>query len=146
MAQIFISYSREDEERIQPLVLALENEGWSVFWDRRIPAGQTWRDYIGKALDDAGCVIVVWSCHSIISNWVCDEADEAKRRGVLLPILLDAVEPPMGFRSFQASDLTDWSLGASVGRKHVDCSLALNLGRIPARWRRVEHDHAPDET
>lgn len=108
MAYIFISYAREDEARIQPLVRALENQGWSVFWDRRIPAGQTWRSYIGKALSDASCVIAAWSRHSIVSNWVSEEAEEGKQRGVLVPVLLDAVEPPIGFRSIQAADLVDW--------------------------------------
>lgn len=48
---IFISYAREDAERIAPLVTAFQDRGWSVFWDRRIPAGQTWHSYIGQALD-----------------------------------------------------------------------------------------------
>lgn len=108
MAHIFISYVHEDEARIQPLIRALENEGWSVFWDRRIPAGQTWRSYIGKALSDASCVIVAWSFRSIASSWVSEEADEGKQRGILVPVLLDSVEPPIGFRSIQAADLTDW--------------------------------------
>ena len=85
---IFISYAREDETRIQPLVLALEMQGWSVFWDRRIPSGLT--SYIGKALTDARCVIVAWSRYSITSGWVSEEADEGKARNILVPVLLDA--------------------------------------------------------
>ncbi len=110
MADIFISYAREDEERIQPLVQALEEQGWSVFWDRHIPAGQTWRSFIAKALRNAKCVIVVWSVHSLPSNWVSEEADEGKKRNILVPLLLDKVEPPIGFRSIQAADLSDWQL------------------------------------
>lgn len=109
MAQIFISYAREDEQRIQPIVNAFENEGWSVFWDQHIPAGKTWRSYIGKALSEARCVVVVWSRHSTTSSWVSEEADEGKQRGILVPILLDPVEPPIGFRSIQAADLTGWN-------------------------------------
>jgi hypothetical protein len=108
MADIFISYAREDEVRIRPLVRALENRAWSIFWDRNIPAGQTWRSYIGKALGDSRCVIVAWSRDSVISDWVSEEADEGKKRGILIPVLLDAVAPPIGFRSIQAADLTNW--------------------------------------
>jgi TIR domain-containing protein len=108
MAHIFISYAHEDEGRIHPLVRALEQQRWSVFWDRRIPTGQTWRSYIGKALSDASCVLVVWSRYSIASGWVSEEAEEGKQRNILVPVLLDAVEPPIGFRSIQAADLTDW--------------------------------------
>jgi hypothetical protein len=116
MAHIFISYAREDEARIHPLVRALEDQGWSVFWDRHIPAGQTWRSYIGKALSDASCVMVAWSRHSIDSGWVSEEADEGKKRGMLVPVLLDAVEPPIGFRSIQAADLTNWQSARSSPR------------------------------
>jgi hypothetical protein len=35
MADIFLSYAREDQSRVGPLVRALEGQGWSVFWDRR---------------------------------------------------------------------------------------------------------------
>jgi hypothetical protein len=106
---IFFSYAREDETRVAPVVAALEACGWSVFWDRRIPAGKTWRSYIGRALDQAQCVVVAWSDHSINSNWVLEEADEGMEREILVPILLDAVRPPRGFRGIQAADLSDWS-------------------------------------
>jgi hypothetical protein len=113
MADIFISYAREDQARIRGLVSALEEQGWSVFWDRRIPAGKTWQSYIGRALSDAKCVIVAWSQHSITSDWVIEEANDGKKRGLLIPVLLDPVEPPLGFRGIQAADLNDWKPGSS---------------------------------
>ncbi len=113
MADIFISYNHEDEARVIDLVHALEEKGWSIFWDRRIPAGKTWQSYIGQALSDAKCVIVAWSRHSITSKWVIEEANDAEERGLLIPVLLDSVKPPLGFRGIQAADLTDWKLGYS---------------------------------
>jgi hypothetical protein len=104
---VFISYAREDESRIAMLVRALQARGLSVFWDRQIPPGRTWREHIGSALTQARCVVVAWSSHSIDSQFVAEEADDGKRRGVLLPVLLDAVMPPLGFRSLQAADLCD---------------------------------------
>lgn len=111
MSDIFISYAREDESRIMPLVAAFEAEGWSVFWDRRIPAGSTWRDHIGSALQQARCVVVAWTVHSLESQWVVEEADEGKMRQVLVPVSLDPVMPPRGFREIQAADLTGWRPG-----------------------------------
>jgi formylglycine-generating enzyme required for sulfatase activity len=108
MADIFISYAHEDEPRIRELVPALEKYRWSIFWDRRIPAGKSWQSYIGKALSEAKCVIVVWSQHSITSEWVIEEANDAKERGCIVPVRLDSVKPPLGFRGIQAADLTDW--------------------------------------
>jgi hypothetical protein len=60
---IFVSYARGDQARVAPVVAALEAHGWSVFWDRRIPAGQTWRSHIGRALDQARCVVVAVPKH-----------------------------------------------------------------------------------
>jgi hypothetical protein len=116
MADLFISYAHEDEARIQPLVSAFEQQGWSVFWDHRIPAGQTWRSYIGQNLNGARCVVVAWSRHSVESKWVADEADEGQKRNRLIPIFLDRVDPPIGFRGVQAADLTDWQPDRSSPR------------------------------
>jgi hypothetical protein len=106
VADIFVSYAREDEDRVRVLVTALKAEGWSVFWDRRVPAGKTWRDHIGQALTSARCVLVVWSKSSVKSSFVTEEADDGKERGILIPVLLDAVVPPLGFRNIHAADLS----------------------------------------
>ena len=75
MADIFISYAKEDRERVKLLANALEIKGWSVFWDRTIPTGQKWREVIGEALENARVVIVAWSKASTKSRWVQEEAD-----------------------------------------------------------------------
>jgi hypothetical protein len=116
---IFIGYAREDEARIRELALALEEHGWSIFWEKRIPAGKNWESYIRQALNDAKCVIIAWSQHSIHSNWVREEAYEAKERGILAPVLLDSVKPPLGFRGINAADLTDWKPGYSSPRSDL---------------------------
>jgi hypothetical protein len=109
MADVFISYERSDRRRVQPIVAGLQAEGWTVFWDRKIPAGQTWRQHLRRALDDACCILVAWSKTSVQSEWVIEEADEGKRRRILVPLCLDPVDPPLGFRTVQAAELTEWS-------------------------------------
>ena len=37
MASIFLSYAQGDRARVAPLASALENLGWSIWWDRKIP-------------------------------------------------------------------------------------------------------------
>lgn len=108
MADIFISYANEDRERAAQLAALLESVG-TVWWDRRIPAGRTWRALLEQALGDARCMVVLWSENSVNSPWVGEEAEEARRLGkTLLPVLIQRVEPPMGFRTIQAADLIDW--------------------------------------
>ena len=74
MADIFISYAKEDKDEVRPLAKALEKLGWSVFWDVTIPVGKTWRQVIEDELRAAGCVLVVWSNRSIAKEWVLEEA------------------------------------------------------------------------
>jgi formylglycine-generating enzyme len=105
---VFLSYAREDEARARELAMALDQRGFSVFWDREVPPGQTWHSYIGEALANARCVVVAWSRHSIASQWVLEEASEGRDRKVLVPVLLEAVQPPFGFRAIQAANLVDW--------------------------------------
>ena len=105
---LFLSYAREDEARARELATALDQRGFSVFWDREIPPGHTWHSYMGKSLTKARCVVVAWSRHSIASQWVLEEASEGRDRKVLVPVLFEAVPPPFGFRSIQPANLTDW--------------------------------------
>jgi formylglycine-generating enzyme required for sulfatase activity len=109
MSDIFLSYASGDRERVRPLVEALEQAGWSVFWDFTIPAGMTWRRFLQEKLENTRSIVVVWSEHSINSRWVLEEADEAESQKIpIIPVLLDNVSPPLGFRSIQAKNLSGW--------------------------------------
>jgi hypothetical protein len=112
MADIFVSYAAEDRDRAGQLAHALESRGWDVWWDREIPLGRLYDDAIERALAEARCAIVLWSQASIASEWVRSEASEAKRRGILLPVFLETVEPPLAFRLVHGADLTTWEPGA----------------------------------
>ena len=108
MSDIFISYSSEDLSRAEPLAKALEEQGWSVWWDRVIPPGKTFDQVIEEAVKAARCVIVLWSKRSIESDWVKEEANIGKQRKILVPVRIDPVDPPLGFGRIQAADLTNW--------------------------------------
>ncbi len=134
MSDIFVSYASDDVGRIMPLVRALEATGWTVFWDRTIPIGGTWRQVIGTEIDSCRCMVAVWSQHSVESDWVHEEADEGKRRGVLVPVLIDDIRPPIGFRSIQAAKLGGWD-GKATSREfdRLLTDLSCILGTAPAK-------------
>jgi hypothetical protein len=88
MSDIFISYATADRAVAQEIAKALHAFGWSVWWDRDIPLGKRFDQAINQALDDARCVLVLWSKAALNSDWVKDEATEALRRGVMLPLSL----------------------------------------------------------
>lgn len=107
---IFVSYKAEDRPRLLPLISALEAEGFSVWWDTHIGGGANWRQDILTHLDAAKCVIVAWTKRSAgpDGDFVRDEANRARRRGVYLPVRLDNSEPPLGFGEIQAISLKGW--------------------------------------
>ena len=109
MADIFLSYASGDRERVRPLVEALEAQGWSVWWDRHIRPGQSFDNVIQRELDDARCVVVVWTDDSVGSEWVKNEATIGLNRGVLVPALFDRVQIPLPFIRTQCADLVEWS-------------------------------------
>ena len=57
-----------------------EADGLSVWWDAHITGGDKWRDAIAAQLDDARCVLVVWSKRSVGSegHFVREEAARAE--------------------------------------------------------------------
>lgn len=110
MSDVFVSYKAEDRARVRPLVAALQADGLTVWWDAQIQGGAAWRQSIQQELECAACVVVIWSKRSVgpAGEFVHDEASLARKRGVYLPVRLDAVEPPLGFGQTQALALTGW--------------------------------------
>jgi len=108
MADVFISYEHTDYPRARRIAEALERRGLTVWWDRKLLAGDAFEETIRKALDAARCVIVLWSKASVTSNWVKDEAGAAAKHDILVPILTENVEIPLGFRQLHAASLFDW--------------------------------------
>lgn len=136
MEDIFLSYAREDREVAAQITAQLESLGWSVWWDREIPAGKTWRQLIEDALKNMRCLVVLWSNASIQSDWVREEADEGRSQGKLIPVLIENVRPPIGFRELQAADLVNWDGSAKeTGFQKLVKDIEALLGRAPIDLR-----------
>lgn len=116
MASIFLSYAREDKDCAERLARVLEAAGHRVWWDRHIESGSEFAAEIEAALDQADVVLVAWSHMAARSPWVRDEAAVGRDSGRLLPIVIDGTQPPIGFRQFQALDLTGWKNGKKDAR------------------------------
>lgn len=133
MSDIFVSYDDLDRARVRQLVEALEARGWSVWWDHRISTGDSFALVIERELEAAACVIVAWTRTSVDSDWVRAEASEARKRGKLVPVLLDDVTPPMPFGQIHAADLVDWDEPGHPGFAKLIADLHARIGKPPAR-------------
>jgi hypothetical protein len=109
MADVFVSYSREDRAKADQIAQALQRNGVQVFWDSEIPPGQTWADYIEEKLTQCKVVLVLWSAHSTKSQWVREEARIGRDKGKLIPLMIDKTPAPFGFGEVQAADLSAWN-------------------------------------
>lgn len=116
MASVFLSYSREDVAKAEALAAALETHGHSVWWDRRLEGGSRFSKEIERALKSSDVVLVMWSQASLESGWVQDEAAEGRDTGRLVPVVIDDSKPPLGFRQYQAIDLSTWKMRAKDDR------------------------------
>jgi formylglycine-generating enzyme required for sulfatase activity len=108
MSDIFISYKREDQATARKLADALEEEGWSVWWDPKLRAGERFNDVIEKALKESKCVVVMWSKRSVESQYVKHEANYALKRNKLVPLMIEEVELPFRFEDLHTLSLLDW--------------------------------------
>ncbi|MEI6757710.1 MAG: TIR domain-containing protein [Chlorobium sp.] len=109
MADIFISYAREDLDRVKPIVEELKKRGWSVFFDvESIHGGANWPSVIDEALDNSHCVLVFWSFTSVDIKrhpLVWGEAEKGRNKDILVPVRIDTVDSPTGFRHIHTIDL-----------------------------------------
>jgi TPR repeat protein len=134
MADIFISYAREDEATAQRLRDVLASQGWDVWRDKEgIVTGSAWGTSIENALRDAKCVVVLWSTHALSSHFVRDEAEIGRNANKLVPVQIGDVQLPIGFRGIQTANLMHWdgeldhpeyrklvsAIGDRVGAAHV---------------------------
>lgn len=108
VSDIFISYKKEDQARVAGIVKGLRAEGLDVWWDQDIGPGASWDDTIKTHIESAKCIVAIWSTLSVAAPWVKEEAGHGKARGILVPVRIHDVDPPIGFGLIQAADLRFW--------------------------------------
>ena len=116
MADIFLSYSSNDRERVRPVRDALAAMGYGVFWDLETPTGEDWDIWIRRNLAAARVAVVFWTRNSARSPNVRHEAAIARKSNKLVPAMLELMDVddfPMGFYTTQAAALHDWSGAAA---------------------------------
>ena len=132
MASVFVSYAREDAPKAKAIASALEESALEVWFDERIHSGSEYSREIENALARASAVLVLWSKNSIGSPWVRDEAAEGRDSGRLVSVTLDDCRPPIGFRQFQTTDLSQRSGRGTPDRlKDVIAAIHAKTGGDP---------------
>lgn len=142
MADIFISYASEDRERVAPLVEHLQDAGFSIWWDRQLQGGTFFPEEIEDEVNKALIVLVAWSVESVKSHWVADEAELGRSAGKLIPLALDPINAPIGFRQIQTIDFSKWSgQNDGVFKALTSAIERIRAGSAAATPPKGQHSH-----
>jgi len=131
MAQIFISYKREERPAAKKLATALIAKGYDVWWDVELLPGEAFFEEIEAVIKKAKVTIVLWSNLSKQSKLVRAEASLADNQtsNQLISTSIDGALPPFPHNNQQAVMLMDWLKDEEQGayeqlikaiEKHID--------------------------
>jgi len=99
-ADVFISYSREDKDKVTALAEKLRASGVAVWMDvGGIDAATMWSEEIVNALDSAKVLLLMVTPASVSSHNVAKEVVlTSERKGHILPVHLEPTQIPAGFK------------------------------------------------
>jgi hypothetical protein len=105
----FLSYCREDEERVRPVHAALQRLNLRVWRDTgQIESGDAWIKHIELGLSESNCVVLFNSRRALKSVWVQREWNVAlalnKR---VVPVRLDESDVPLLLKTIEYVDFQD---------------------------------------
>ncbi|MEJ2516152.1 MAG: TIR domain-containing protein [Gammaproteobacteria bacterium] len=99
-ADVFISYSREDKDKVSALVDKLRASGVAVWMDvGGIDAATMWSEEIVNALDSAKVLLLMVTPSAVSSHNVAKEVVlTSERKGHILPVHLEPTQIPAGLK------------------------------------------------
>ena len=111
MAQVFLSYSRQDQAAMLEVKTALTNAGAAVWTDETLePGTPIWQRTIETQIAAAACVVVLLSPTAKDSHWVRSEISRARLENIdIVPVIVngkrDADVLPLGLENANWIDL-----------------------------------------
>jgi hypothetical protein len=136
VGSVFISYAHEDRERVEPLVIYLADKGFNIWWDDFIHPGTSFRETIQEVLDEAACVVVIWTDASVKTSNVREEADRGNKHGILVPVCFDTdVDLPYGFGELNYVNLVQWDGTENKELIRMLDRIRLLVKQGPNKWQ-----------
>jgi len=113
--RVFLSYAREDEERIEVIYKGLQAEGFEPWMDvKRLTAGENWIRGIEHAIENSDFLVALISKNSLDKRgfiqkemkFVLDLLGQKSRRNIrIIPALLDNSKVPEPLTKFHRVNL-----------------------------------------
>ncbi|MEZ5955786.1 MAG: toll/interleukin-1 receptor domain-containing protein [Hyphomonadaceae bacterium] len=112
MADVFISCSRLDRDRVTHIAERLSSLGYSVWWDNR--EGQARFDEVVRQHADARAIVTVWSDNARNASSVIAQSAQALDDEKLLQMRIDDVRLPAPFDDLKIAELhsgkSEWGM------------------------------------
>jgi len=142
-SQVFMSYSRRDNDVMRRVVSFLRKEGIKVWVDNEklIPGTPIWEEEIEKAIRNAPAIIVVLSPDSKNSEWVRREislADQYRKR--VFPVLVRGDEETSITLRLINRQFVDIRKDEETGLNSVTASLSLYLEELDALEQKAKKE------
>jgi hypothetical protein len=130
MADVFLSYKREDRPLCVAIHDALTALRLSVWFDARLEMGVRFDKEIEREIHQAAVVLVLWSPQSADSDWVREEALVGRDRDCLVSARIAPCQLPMGFKAVQTADIFE---GALDGANEDWLQMLERIGKVVGR-------------
>lgn len=125
---IFLSYSRSDQEHVQPLVNGLRRMRHEIWLDQELSGGQEWWDTILGRIRDCDAMLLAVSEKVLESQACMREFQYAKALNKpILPVMVDRVLPTLLWPDLFVLQLVDYT--GQTDRAAFDLMAAL--GKLP---------------
>lgn len=135
MADVFLSYKREERAAVERLANALRGLGLEVWFDAGLSAGEAFSDEINREVRAARAVLTCWSPGAAGSQWVKAEAQIGFGKKNLISIYIagpDGFEPPVPYNNLHMEDMRAWTERPSA-RDPAWLSVLRRLGALLGR-------------
>lgn len=109
MANVFISYKKEERDRAGLISVALEQLLVTTWLDAQLSPGKSFTEEIREELDRCDAQIVCWSRSAMTSEWVRGEAEIGRQRSILIPVFIEKCDLLPPFNMLHAEDLSQWT-------------------------------------
>ena len=127
---LVLNATTDDAAAMAQVLGALTEQGFTVRIAPVLGRDPEPRDMEPNPDETSAAVLTVWSRGAILNEDVVSRASDAMRRGRLLPVRIEDVEPPIGFRQVQTFDLVHLVPDAAIElAHHIRCFLGIDKKR-----------------
>ncbi|MFC1960209.1 TIR domain-containing protein [Chloroflexota bacterium] len=106
--KLFISYARQDQDRVRRLADLLQAAGHEVWFDEALLPGQAWQEELAVAIRNNDAFVYMLSPAAVESDWCSWEfATAVEMSRPIVPVLLDVdLDLPDPLGRYQCADFT----------------------------------------